>query len=597
MIPRRGFVDRLAMRTRRRNSLRATPLWYAYEVALGWLRDNHLAGAGIAYSNVRQTAYPEVTGYLIPTLLEAGEREGALRLARWLLGIQRPDGAFEDTDREPYLFDTGQVLRGLVAVVDEVPEAEPAIRKAADWMLSCRDSRGAIRPGPAWMARFGAIAGENIHLYALPPLREAGQRLGEQRYVDAVESSVQFYVNRTDLLEFQTVTHFYGYVLEALADLGQPDLARVGLQTIVDMQAADGSIPALPGARWVCSPGVAQMAVVGYKTGVVAFADAALDYLQSVQMPSGGFLGSYGPGADYIPLEELSWACKYFLDACQWRIVASFGQDLERFPAEIDPSDDRVAAVVGALGNADGKRILDVGCGKGRFLRRMQHHYPRADLWGVDISDALLAFVPAEVSTRRGSMLNIPRPDSSFDAVVCVEALEHSVRIEPAVREMCRVLKPGGKLIVIDKDVRYLGVVPIDRWEKWFDPGLLASLLNRYCDDVSFRPLNVPVGDERHSCLVAWQGVRHASPLADDTEALSPSPLASVDKGVGRLRHYHAARRRAEALVLVAQGFRQFEAGDLVGARRAFVDALRRDIRWIRNRGVVSIVLKSLPPR
>src|SRR5206468_355229 len=79
--------------------------------ALQWIRTNEMSTGGIRVQSGHANAYPEVTGYLIPTLLQCGERELVLRLTRWLLAIQREDGSFPDPDAgRSYIFDTGQVL-------------------------------------------------------------------------------------------------------------------------------------------------------------------------------------------------------------------------------------------------------------------------------------------------------------------------------------------------------------------------------------------------------------------------------------------------------------------------------------------------------
>lgn len=302
----------------------AVPLRHSYKAALHWLLSYRLPGPAIPVTNIDPTPYPEVTGYIVPTLLECGEKDFALDLAKWLISVQRPDGGLTAPDGldEPYLFDVGQVLRGLVAVAHELPDAEEPIRLAANWMLDSADGNGIIRPTPdcAWSRRYARDIDESIHLYVLPPLIAAGRLLGEQRYVDCAERTLDYFVHKPDLLQFNMLTHFYGYVLEALVDLDRPDLARLGLQPVMDAQDAKGAIPAIPGARWICSPGQAQMAVVGYKLGETVFADKAIGYLQRLQRPDGGFLGSYGAGAAYFPKSEPSWACKYFLDAYHWKL-------------------------------------------------------------------------------------------------------------------------------------------------------------------------------------------------------------------------------------------------------------------------------------
>lgn len=588
-------TDGLPLRTLWLGRRRASPLWHSYEAALDWLLANRLPHAGIAVSSERQVPYPEVTGYLIPTLLECGERELAVDLARWLISIQRPDGGFAapDDKDESYTFDTGQVLRGLLTVADLLPEVEEPIRRAADWLIGCGAEPQIVRPRPGsrWAQRYGGHISENIHLYTLPPLAQAGQRLGRRDYLQAVDKSLEYFLRKTDLLEFKFLTHFYGYVLEALVDLGQGDLARRGLDPIVAAQAGDGRIPGVPGADWVCSPGALQLAIVGYKVGWLQFANASLDYVQNLQLPSGGFFGSYGSGAMYAENEELSWACKYFLDACHWRVRTSFAQQHSRFRAEVDNQDMRLQVILAGLGDLSGKRILDVGCGRGQFLRLLQDKYPTAELWGVDLAEELLTSLPPGIHRKVGSMLNLPLPDAMFDAVLCVEALEHAVRVERAVSEMCRVLKPGGRIVILDKSIKHLGAMPIEVWEKWFDPAELAAMLERRGVRVKYDSVGAAAGERASSLLQIWWGTRlHPNELAPGVQAepSRPGPTAKV------LDRYRRASRLARAQQLTRDGFATYRQGDLVAARRLLLKAVALRPGWLWNRGVLSIVVESI---
>ncbi len=160
-------------------------------------------------------------------------------------------------------------------------------------------------------------------------------------------------------------------------------------------------------------------------------------------------------------------------------------RDEEHFPSTIDPRIQHVRVLLKFFGDLTDKRVLDVGCGKGRFARVLQDQYPGAEIWGLDISEEMLRFVPAGIHTRAGSMTELPFADSTFDAVYATESLEHAVEIERAVNEMCRVLKPGGKLAIIDKNAEHWGKLKTPAWEKWFTREELVKLLERNCHWVS----------------------------------------------------------------------------------------------------------------
>ncbi|MDP9169989.1 MAG: class I SAM-dependent methyltransferase [Acidobacteriota bacterium] len=159
--------------------------------------------------------------------------------------------------------------------------------------------------------------------------------------------------------------------------------------------------------------------------------------------------------------------------------------DEEHFPATIDPRIQHVQVLLKYFGDLADKRVLDVGCGKGRFDRVLLERNPGAQICGLDISEAMLACVSAGIGKVAGYMTELPFAASAFDCVYATESLEHAVEIDKAVAEMCRVLKPGGKLAIIDKNVEHWGRFKTPDWERWFQRGELEKLLRRDCSIVS----------------------------------------------------------------------------------------------------------------
>ena len=159
-------------------------------------------------------------------------------------------------------------------------------------------------------------------------------------------------------------------------------------------------------------------------------------------------------------------------------------QDEEHFPSTIDPRILHVQKLLKYFGDLTDRRVLDVGCGKGRFARVLQEQNPGAKIVGLDISEDMLAGVPASVGKVSALMTELPFAAASFDCVYATESLEHAVEIDKAVAEMCRVLKPGGKLVIIDKNVEHWGRFKTPAWERWFERGELERLLRRDCASV-----------------------------------------------------------------------------------------------------------------
>lgn len=280
---------------------------------MDWCKQNMVPGQGVIIHTKQPEPYPEVTGYYIPTLYNWGEQELARTCTKWLLSIQLPDGAFPAPDGVPYTFDTAQIMRGLCAAVGDVDGAEPALRKACDWMLTQVDASGRLKTPST--EQWGDIASDLIHTYALPPLAQAGKLLGVKEYEEAARFVLDYYKRQDGLVPFNRLSHFHAYAMEALCELGEIELAKRGMADVEKCQRKDGSIPAYPDVDWICSTGIAQYAIVWYTLGNRERADRAIAYLEKIQNPSGGFFGSYGKGAKYIPGGEISWAVKYFLDA------------------------------------------------------------------------------------------------------------------------------------------------------------------------------------------------------------------------------------------------------------------------------------------
>jgi ubiquinone/menaquinone biosynthesis C-methylase UbiE len=100
------------------------------------------------------------------------------------------------------------------------------------------------------------------------------------------------------------------------------------------------------------------------------------------------------------------------------------------------------------------RRILDVGCGTGRLLRRARPCYPLASLVGIDLAGQMLA--SATTLTRRSVQLvharaeQLPFPDEVFDLVFTTMSLRHWTNPRIGIAEIGRVLTADGALILAD---------------------------------------------------------------------------------------------------------------------------------------------------
>ena len=188
-------------------------------------------------------------------------------------------------------------------------------------------------------------------------------------------------------------------------------------------------------------------------------------------------------------------------------IIQHFNQaaaDEEHFPSTIDPRIYHVQLLMEYFGELNGRRVLDVGCGKGRFARVLQERYPRSNLVGFDLAEAMLRCVPSEVHACAGSMTALPFLTESFDCAYATESLEHAVDIDAAVAEMCRVVKPGGRIAIIDKNAEQWGRLKTPSWEKWFDRKQLERILERHCANVSSREISYWEDVAPDGLFLAW---------------------------------------------------------------------------------------------
>jgi malonyl-CoA O-methyltransferase len=214
------------------------------------------------------------------------------------------------------------------------------------------------------------------------------------------------------------------------------------------------------------------------------------------------FWKKQAPRESSVPLREI---VQHFNDAAA---------DDENFPSTIDPRIYHVQLILEYFGDLNGKRVLDVGCGKGRFARVLAERYPQAspmvgvDLVGFDLAEAMLRHVPAGVSACAGSMTALPFPAGVFDCVYATESLEHAVQIDVAVAEMCRVVRPGGRIVIIDKNVQQWGRLKTPEWEKWFGRKELEKLLARHCARVSSRPISYWEDVAPDGLFLAWMAER-----------------------------------------------------------------------------------------
>ena len=117
-----------------------------------------------------------------------------------------------------------------------------------------------------------------------------------------------------------------------------------------------------------------------------------------------------------------------------------------------------------------GDHVLEVGCGAGHVLAA----FPGVQRTGIDLSPAMLKRarkrLGKDVELMQSAAEHLPFADNTFDVVLCTEVLEHTVAPDRVIRELMRVARPGGRVVVsipneamIDRAKRIIRGMPVIR--------------------------------------------------------------------------------------------------------------------------------------
>lgn len=335
------------------------------DAALQWIETAWQAtgrkGVSAGYDRLRRKwkpAYPETTGYLIPTLYDCArlmpERhydQLARKLAQYERGVQRPDGSIPTLSGEPIVFDTGQVIFGWMRTYAEAQDAQflGAALKAAEWLCHMQDADGAWRKG------------QHLDLLKVIDTRvalaliELGQLAEERRYTECARRNLDWALTQQrengwfDHCALRPgalpVTHTLAYTIEGLLESGlllQEDryikAAQKTADVLLGLQKRDGAIPGAFDAQWKaagtpvgwsCLTGNVQLALIWFRlyelTANQKYAQAALAAVEYVRQKQncqttdpamrGAIPGSWPPWGPYERLKFPNWAVKFYVDA------------------------------------------------------------------------------------------------------------------------------------------------------------------------------------------------------------------------------------------------------------------------------------------
>ncbi|MFH1305063.1 MAG: glycosyltransferase [Candidatus Omnitrophota bacterium] len=319
-------------------------------------------GVSAGYSIRFRKWYPshrETTGYIIPTFFDFFEYSGekkyfdrAIRMADWELDVQLENGAIpygcEIGNKEPFVFDTGQVIFGWVRAYKETgfEKYKKAAERAADWLIGVLDEDGCWR-----RYDFNGIP----HTYSVKvawALLEVFVITGRDEYKDAAVRNIKWTLsNQSDngwfgQCAFQKDvfpnTHTIAYTIKGLFESGiilkerkYIEKAQRTADALLGVQKKDGSLSGIfdPDWKgtvwWSCLTGNAQISIVWLKLYQLTWedkylsaAEKTLGYLkglQNIKTKNNGIRGAISGSAPiwggYDRFNYMNWMTKFFADA------------------------------------------------------------------------------------------------------------------------------------------------------------------------------------------------------------------------------------------------------------------------------------------
>jgi SAM-dependent methyltransferase len=162
---------------------------------------------------------------------------------------------------------------------------------------------------------------------------------------------------------------------------------------------------------------------------------------------------------------------------------------------------------------------LDYGCGAGNMLRRMSGRAER--ICGVDVDPVVLKTISGVETLQIVEGQPLPFPNESFDVITCLEVIEHVADERQTLRELARLLRPDGVLIL---------TTPHKGWLTWMDPGNVKFILPGF-----HRFIHKCFGNEKYDTRFGEER-RQELGMISDISANQKNPWH---------RHYHYEEIRA----------------------------------------------------
>jgi len=321
--------------------------------------DSGGVSAGWSFEDGWLPSYPETSGYIVETFIAAARVlarpelvDRAHRIVDWELSIQLPDGAFPghfgEPGSQPVIFNTGQIMHGMLAGYRELGRAEcleSAVR-AGHWLARHQDADGCWRKfehngvphtyntrGTWALLVTALIAGD-------AQLKDAAVRNLE--WALAQQRPSGWFANNAFTPEREPFTHTIAYAIRGFLECGvllgserYVDAATKAARALAKVQRGDGWLAGTYGENWIagasycCLTGVAQMSInwtrIAEQPGAGELrmhARRAIAFVKGRQrlddpdpIVRGAIAGSVPIWGRYSMFEFPNWAAKFFADA------------------------------------------------------------------------------------------------------------------------------------------------------------------------------------------------------------------------------------------------------------------------------------------
>lgn len=322
-------------------------------------RDDGGVSAGWSFEDGWLPSYPETSGYIVETFLAASAyldrpelRERAAQIIDWELSLQNLDGSFPghfgEAGSRPVIFNTGQIIHGMVAGYEQMGRDEclDSALRAGHWMVAQQGDDGCFRR---------SVHNGIPHTYntrAVWGMLRAGIIAGDRPLIDAARRNLEWAVTQQnaqgwyDTNAFEQgrspFTHTIAYAIRGLLECGILLESDSFIQSAVKagramagVQRSDGWLAGTYDAQWrpqagyCCLTGLAQTSLNWSRmiqecgeSELQSHVDSALSFLKrnhhmsgDGDVDDGGVAGSAPIWGRYSMFEFPNWAAKFFADA------------------------------------------------------------------------------------------------------------------------------------------------------------------------------------------------------------------------------------------------------------------------------------------